>query len=120
MGDPAVEKLRSERETSTIPSANGEPWQYPSEKQFYKAATLKGHDVPTEDMPAVISVHNVVNEQAWRQILPYENLHADSCSTPKLIRFIGRPDDRSPKSYAMGVIKGWSSPFDRHDWFVDR
>ena len=61
--DPAVEKLRSERETSTIPSATGAPWQYPSEKQFYRAAVAKGHDVPTQDMPAVIGVHNVVEEK---------------------------------------------------------
>ena len=46
---------------------------------------------------------------------------------PKLIRFMGRPGDMSPKARiweALGTI--WPAkyagtpPFDRHDWFVER
>ncbi|KAI9699894.1 MAG: holocytochrome c synthase [Bogoriella megaspora] len=46
---------------------------------------------------------------------------------PKLIRFMGRPNDLTPKAYMLGVL-GWfypkrfggGAPFDRHDWFVAR
>lgn len=38
---------------------------------------------------------------------------------PRLLRFLGRPDDTSPKAMAKMVF-GHPLPFDRHDWIVDR
>mmetsp|Transcript_137078 Transcript_137078/g.292774 ORF Transcript_137078/g.292774 Transcript_137078/m.292774 type:complete len:225 (-) Transcript_137078:71-745(-) len=113
------ELLSRERVQSTIPSANGEAFFYPSEKQFYGAATAKGHDLKPEDMNMVVSIHNAVNEQAWREILKYERLHIQECPTPKLMRFIGRPGEISPKARFTGFL-GRTAPFDRHDWHVDR
>ena len=36
----------------------------------------------------------------------------------KLQRFLGRPDDLSPKAWFKSKILGYRKPFDRHDWFV--
>lgn len=38
---------------------------------------------------------------------------------PRLLRFLGRPDDITPKALAKMVL-GHPLPFDRHDWVVDR
>ena len=46
---------------------------------------------------------------------------------PKLLRFMGRPQEPSPKSRILSVL-GWAfpesysshAPFDRHDWYVAR
>ena len=41
-------------------------------------------------------------------------------SEPTLLRFEGRPKDISPKAYWYHYILGYSLPFDRHDWYVQR
>ncbi|GMH87798.1 hypothetical protein TL16_g10968 [Triparma laevis f. inornata] len=38
---------------------------------------------------------------------------------PKLIRFLGRPTDPSPKSF-LNLLLGYKPPFDRHDWIISR
>ena len=40
-------------------------------------------------------------------------------SPPTLVRFLGRPKDRSPKSYLMTAFMGYDL-FDRHDWIIQR
>ena len=84
-----------------------------------QATTMKGHRVSTASVPSVVAIHNAVNEETWRQIMRWEELHKSSCPTPKLVWFLGRPNDLSLKAR----IKHWTGfdkPFDRHDWFVDR
>ncbi|CAJ1399093.1 unnamed protein product [Effrenium voratum] len=115
----AADPLSSEREVSTIPSADGSPFLYPSEKQFFGAATAKGHRLETQDMSMVIAIHNAVNEQTWQEILKYESLHKEVCAEPKLLRFLGRPGELTPKARWTSFF-GRSPPFDRHDWHVDR
>lgn len=46
---------------------------------------------------------------------------------PRLLRFMGRPDDRTPKAYLHQVLASLAPayfaaapPFDRHDWYVAR
>mmetsp|Transcript_9957 Transcript_9957/g.26363 ORF Transcript_9957/g.26363 Transcript_9957/m.26363 type:complete len:219 (-) Transcript_9957:98-754(-) len=112
-------QLSRDRVESSIPSVSGENFFYPSEKQFYGSATAKGHDINPSDMSMVIAIHNAVNERTWQDILRYEGLHAAECATPKLLRFLGRPGDISPKARLTGLF-GRSPPFDRHDWHVDR
>merc|ERR1712217_182654 len=111
--------LSRERVQSTIPSSTGEPFMYPSEKQFYGAATAKGHDLNPSDMSMVIAIHNAVNEQTWQEISKYERLHATECPVPQLVRFLGRPGEISPKARLLSMM-GTTPPFDRHDWEVDR
>jgi cytochrome c heme-lyase len=38
---------------------------------------------------------------------------------PRLVRFVGRPQDFSPKARLLNLL-GYKLPFDRHDWVVDR
>ena len=39
--------------------------------------------------------------------------------TPRLVRFMGKPKELSPKAKFLSFI-GRAPPFDRHDWVVDR
>ncbi len=41
-------------------------------------------------------------------------------SSASLKRFIGRPDDFSPKARFFGWFFGAPKPFDRHDWTIER
>jgi len=69
-------------------------------------------------MNTVVRIHNAVNERGWSQIQTWEReLH--NVSNPRLVRFLGRPNDTSPKAM-LNIMRGKRAPFDRHDWFVDR
>jgi len=71
-------------------------------------------------MDAVVAIHNNMNELTWKKVLDWEKLHCDTCENPRLIRFVGRPDELTPKAalrYYLGLAP---RPFDRHDWTVDR
>eukprot|EP00639_Heterosigma_akashiwo_P025598 CAMPEP_0194699960 /NCGR_PEP_ID=MMETSP0295-20121207/25192_1 /TAXON_ID=39354 /ORGANISM="Heterosigma akashiwo, Strain CCMP2393" /LENGTH=323 /DNA_ID=CAMNT_0039593641 /DNA_START=180 /DNA_END=1152 /DNA_ORIENTATION=- len=80
-------------------------WVYPSEQMYYNAMKRKGWDPREEDMPAVVAIHNFVNEEGW--------------SEPRLIRFQGDATKLSPRARLNGLL-GYSLPFDRHDWVVGR
>ena len=67
---------------------------------------------------SVVAIHNTVNERAWREVLAWEALHEGS-APPRLVRFVGRPQDFSPKARLLNLL-GYKLPFDRHDWVVDR
>eukprot|EP00920_Eleutheroschizon_duboscqi_P028624 GHVT01069717.1.p2 GENE.GHVT01069717.1~~GHVT01069717.1.p2 ORF type:complete len:140 (+),score=13.42 GHVT01069717.1:2400-2819(+) len=71
-------------------------------------------------MATVVAIHNAVNEKTWQDILSFEALHESSCSTPKLIKFVGKPDQLSWKAAWRHKVQGYEKPFDRHDWLVDR
>merc|ERR1719382_303099 len=61
-----------------------------------------------------------MNERAWQQVLEWESMHCDECATPTLARFMGRPDELSPKARLQYMLGLRPRPFDRHDWTVDR
>lgn len=42
-----------------------------------------------------------------------------TCGQPRLVRFQGRPRDLTPKARIRSWL-GYTLPFDRHDWTVDR
>lgn len=122
--------LPTDRYRSSIPKAATTPgsanqpneeeaWLYPSPQMFYNAMRRKGWDPREEDMTAVVSIHNAVNERSWSQVLEWERLHESECQRPRLARFRGRPTDLSPKARMMSWL-GYKLPFDRHDWIVDR
>lgn len=50
-----------------------------------------------KDVPVVLAIHNLVNEKGWAEVKKWEGLHG--CLTPKLKKFLGRPNDVSPKAY---------------------
>lgn len=80
----------------------------------------KNHKPNAADMKTVVPIHNAVNERAWAEILKWEKGRgAEACGGPQLVNFKGRPQDRSPKA-TLKTFFGYSPPFDRHDWVVDR
>jgi len=117
--------LPTERVTSSIPKAGTEDnWVYPSPQMFWNAMLRKGwrwkeEQISQKDMNAIISIHNVNNEEAWREVLKWEALHATECIAPKLKSFSGRAQDFSPRARVRHWL-GYQLPFDRHDWIVDR
>lgn len=50
-------------------------WAYPSEQMFYNALRRKGYAADETVIPAVIAIHNTVNEQAWSKVLEWESIH---------------------------------------------
>jgi cytochrome c heme-lyase len=120
--------LTPERVKSTIPKGgtDSDTWLYPSPQMFYNALARKNKldGVEENDMNTVVAIHNNMNENTWRQILAWESLHEDEAKgpgrEPKLLRFMGRPDDLSPRAWLKSRIFGCCKPFDRHDWIVDR
>ena len=95
--------ISTDRQVSTIPKSGTDgTWVYPSPQMFYNSLVRKGkaEDCTEDDMSAVVSVHNSMNEDTWRRVLTWERLHQDECRNPMLLRFLGRPDDLSPLAWA--------------------
>ena len=71
---PGASSLPTAREISSIPmNSEGERWQYPSPQQMLNAMTRKGYDgTSPEDVPAMVAVHNWLNEGSWEEILKWE------------------------------------------------
>ncbi|XP_049823067.1 holocytochrome c-type synthase [Aethina tumida] len=121
--------LSKERQVSSIPKAivkEGESqfWLYPSAQMFWNAMLRKGwrwkdEDIQQKDMNDIIKIHNANNEQAWREVLKWEALHASECMDPRLKSFGGKATDYSPRARIRQMM-GYELPFDRHDWIVDR
>ncbi len=120
-----TQPLSTERVRSSIPkggSADGETWTYPSPQMFYNSLKRKGKgdDAQEQDMETIIAIHNNMNERTWSRVLEFERtFHCDECPEPRLLKFLGRPDDLSMKARIRTWL-GAPMPFDRHDWTVDR
>ncbi|GMT15435.1 hypothetical protein PFISCL1PPCAC_6732 [Pristionchus fissidentatus] len=120
--------LPTKREKSTIPKAEtttaGETWTYPSPQMFWNAMLKKGwrwedDQLSEKDMDNIIKIHNANNEEAWREVLKWENLLHPECDAPKLRSFKGDAKNFSPRARFRNLL-GYDMPFDRHDWIVDR
>lgn len=96
-------------------------WVYPSEKMFFDAMKRKGYDARVADMKTVVPIHNAVNERAWREIKEWEApyLSKSNCGGPKLESFANKNDRMTPTA-RINTILGYTAPFDRHDWVIDR
>ncbi|KIJ05733.1 hypothetical protein PAXINDRAFT_93052 [Paxillus involutus ATCC 200175] len=117
---PNSSSLSTGREVSSIPRTSDAHWVYPSEAQFFAAMARKNHNPQTADMKSIVPIHNAVNERAWSEVLKWEaGRGGENCGGVKLVNFKGRPNDISPKARLMTVL-GYTAPFDRHDWVVDR
>lgn len=122
----SIPKGNTNNDTSSNPTPNHQPthnsnWVYPSEQQFFNAMKRKGWEIPpgTEaTIPFVVQIHNAVNERGWKEIREWENLRSNE--DPKLVKFIGRPQDLSPKARIYSMLWLRKEPFDRHDWYVSR
>lgn len=121
--------LPQTRTTSTIPKSNDDDtitqnpnWEYPSPQQFFNAVMRKGFtDTKEDDVPAMVQIHNAVNERAWQEILKWEhNTDAvEKCGGVKLVKFRGDASVRTPKARWLSLL-GYAEPFDTHFWTVDR
>ena len=83
--------LSKHRVQSSIPKADFTPghqpkdqgsWVYPSQQMFYNAMRRKGWGAKEQDMPAVVAIHNAVNERTWREVLKWEAMHQAYVCTP--------------------------------------
>lgn len=105
-------------------------WTYPSPQMFYNALGRKQKlgDIKEADIESVVALHNNMNEKTWAKIMEWERvfLREDSENSSgkknrtKLLKFIGRPSDLSPKARLKNWIFDHPLPFDRHDWTVIR
>lgn len=88
--------LSTERETSSIPRADGTHWVYPSEAQFFTAMARKQHNPQQQDMKSIVPIHNIVNERAWQQVREWEvGRGGEKCGGIKLLSFQGKPSQLS-------------------------
>ncbi|KAK3112902.1 Cytochrome c1 heme lyase, partial [Teratosphaeriaceae sp. CCFEE 6253] len=96
-------------------------WIYPSQEMFFAAMRRKGHDgASPDDMRTIIPIHNAVNERAWAEIKTWEQGRgSEACGGPKLVSFAGDSKALTPRARWKGWM-GYQTPFDRHDWVVDR
>ncbi|KAL6852576.1 Cytochrome c1 heme lyase [Amphichorda felina] len=96
-------------------------WVYPSEKMFFEAMKRKGYDARTADMKTVVPIHNAVNERAWKEICEWEEpyLTQSQCGGPKLESFANKMNRMTPTARVKTLL-GYTPPFDRHDWVIDR
>jgi len=120
-------EISTERVKSSIPkggeTVDGTTWTYPSPQQFYNALSRKGKlgdDTTEEDMESVVALHNNMNEKTWALVVEWEKQTYRADATPKLLKFMGRPHDLSPKATLKHYLLGHPLPYDRHDWTVLR
>ena len=120
-------EISTDRVKSSIPKGgqteNNSTWTYPSPQQFYNALARKGkldNETSEEDMESVVALHNNMNEKTWAKVVEWEKQTYKQSSSPKLLKFQGRPHDLSPKATLKHYLLGHPLPYDRHDWVVLR
>jgi cytochrome c heme-lyase len=88
---------------------------------FYNALARKGKlgDTDEQEVESVVALHNNMNEKTWRKVLEWEQVLYPG-ESPKLLKFMGRPTDLSPKAMVKHYLLGHPLPYDRHDWTVLR
>ncbi|KAF8636472.1 hypothetical protein AX17_003288 [Amanita inopinata Kibby_2008] len=112
--------LSTERQLSSIPTLSQGKWVYPSEAQFFAAMARKNHSPQSTDMKTIVPIHNAVNERAWEEVCKWEaGRGGETCGGVKLVTFKGKAGETSPKA-RWKMLLGYSAPFDRHDWIIDR
>ncbi|GEM10157.1 cytochrome C1 heme lyase [Rhodotorula toruloides] len=115
------QNVNSAEAAATVPSEQN--WVYPSPASFYTALQRKERNPRAEDMDVVVPIHNAVNERVWQQILDWERralgLKDGQETGSRLVSFVGKPKEMSPRARWKSLI-GYTAPFDRHDWIVDR
>jgi cytochrome c heme-lyase len=86
---------------------------------FFDAMRRKSFDPEATDMRTIVPIHNAVNERAWYEIKRWEAGRSDACGGPKLASFSGLSTSLTPRARWKSWM-GYQTPFDRHDWVVDR
>ena len=99
----------------------GTTWTYPSPQMFYNSLARKNKlgDTAEEEIESVVALHNNMNEKTWGRVTAWEAVIGDG-EPPKLLKFMGRPTDLSPKAMLKHYLLGHPLPYDRHDWTILR
>ena len=87
---------------------------------FWNALVRKGkaEGATEHDMDDVVAIHNNMNENTWRLVMEWEKLHQEEGgggakkkeeareieASSRLSRFLGRPDDLSPKAWVKSLF----------------
>ena len=110
--------------SSSSSSSSSNTWTYPSPQMFYNSLARKGKlgDTKEEDIESVVALHNNMNEKTWNKVIQWEEtvLGKSEGQESKLLKFMGRPSDLSPKARIKNILFGHPLPFDRHDWTIVR
>jgi cytochrome c heme-lyase len=114
---PTTRPANNERDTGSDKKTGN--WIYPSEQMFFEAMRRKSYDPKEADMKTIVPIHNAVNERAWYEIKRWEAGRSDACGGPKLASFSGLSTSLTPRA-RWKALMGYQTPFDRHDWVVDR
>ncbi|GAA5889151.1 hypothetical protein JCM8208_007783 [Rhodotorula glutinis] len=118
---PSACPMHESERAAAVPSEDN--WVYPSPASFYSALERKNRNPNARDMGIVVPIHNAVNERVWNQVLDWERealgLPEGADPGSKLVSFVGKPKEVSPRARWKTLI-GYTAPFDRHDWLVDR
>jgi cytochrome c heme-lyase len=114
---PTSRPANNERDTGSDKKTGN--WIYPSEQMFFDAMRRKSYDPKETDMRTIVPIHNAVNERAWYEIKKWEAGRSDACGGPKLASFSGLSTSLTPRA-RWKALMGYQTPFDRHDWVVDR
>lgn len=102
------EALSTERQKSTIPKGGeSDTWTYPSEQMFYNALVRKGkaEGVQEQDMKAVITIHNNMNERTWEKVKEWENLHQRYASLVAYVIPCSTLSKASTVGFAVNTMK---------------
>jgi len=107
--------LSTERIASSIPKGSDasdkkdNTWTYPSPQMFWNSLNRKGKigETKEEEMNVVVAIHNNMNERTWGKVVEWEDVvglrafkdDKENQEWSKLLKFIGRPTDLSPKAY---------------------
>ncbi|KAJ2722754.1 Cytochrome c1 heme lyase [Coemansia sp. Benny D115] len=112
---------KSECPAVDVPGQSGskDMWVYPSEQMFFNAMRRKNWNPQETDMKTVVPIHNAVNEKCWMMIMEWEARYKTQCARPMLLKFEGKSKELTPKARLRSLF-GYHTPFDRHDWTVDR
>lgn len=116
---PTTTARPANNERDTAPDKSTGNWIYPSEQMFFDAMRRKSFDPNATDMRTIVPIHNAVNERAWYEIKRWEAGRSDPCGGPKLASFSGLSTSLTPRARWKSWM-GYQTPFDRHDWVVDR
>jgi cytochrome c heme-lyase len=99
-------------------SDDGAHWINPTPAELFRALRRNKKIIDEEDAFDVAFIHSAVVDSTWHLIMEYEELHPE-CESVTLLRFEGKYGHHTLKSWFTDKVYG-VSPFDRHDWYVDR